>query len=99
MSDIFEDISKKWVDMNGKQKSYIATTLAGTRQQNVFFALMNDMSKGIENGSRAWELYTGAMQSAGTATEKFSIWQESISAAQANLKNSLESLYASLQPG
>ena len=99
MSDIFKDVSEKWADMDGKQKSYIATTLAGTRQQNVFFALMNDMSKGLENGSRAWELYEGAMESAGTAADKYSIWQESAEAAQERLKNSLEGLYASMKPG
>lgn len=99
MSDIFKDISEKWADMSDKQKSYIATTVAGTRQQNVFFALMNDMSKGIENGSRAWELYTGALNAAGTATEKYNIWEESVEAAQGRLKNSLEGLYSAMQPG
>ena len=44
MSDIFEAISKQWSDLDSKQRAYIATTLAGTRQQNVFYALMNDMS-------------------------------------------------------
>lgn len=98
MSDIFTDISGKWTDMTDKQKAYIATTLAGTRQQNVFFALMNDMSKGLEGGSRAWELYTGAMNAAGTATEKYAVWQESIAASQANFQASMENIYASLQP-
>lgn len=98
MSTIFTEISEKWETMNGKQKSYIATTLAGTRQQNVFFALMNDMSKGIEGGSRAWELYTGAMEAAGTATQKFTVWQESVQASQNNMKTALEQLYSSFQP-
>ena len=96
MSDIFTDISKQWGTMTDKQKSYIATTLAGTRQQNVFFALMNDMSKGIEGGSRAWELYTGALESAGTATEKFAVWQESVAASQENLQRAWEDLYSVL---
>jgi len=59
---------------------------------------MNDMSKGIEGGSRAWELYTGAMDAAGTASQKFTVWQESIAASQNNMKNSLEQLYSNLQP-
>ena len=99
MSDIFEAISKQWSDLDAKQRAYIATTLAGTRQQNVFYALMNDMSKGLEEGSRAWKLYEGAMESAGTAADKYSIWQESAEAAQERLKNSLEGLYASMKPG
>lgn len=96
MSDIYADIAEKWDELDGKQKSYIATTMAGTRQQNVFFALMNDMAKGVENGSRAWELYTGAMDAAGTASAKYAIWQESIAASQGRLQASLETLYASL---
>lgn len=98
MSDIYADIADKWGEMDAKQRGYIATTMAGTRQQNVFYALMNDMSKGLEGGSRAWELYAGAMNAAGTATEKYGVWQESIAASQANMKNSLEQLYSNLQP-
>lgn len=99
MSDIYADIADKWGELDDKQKSYIATTMAGTRQQNVFFALMNDMSKGLENGSRAWELYNGALDAAGSATEKYAIWEESIAAAQGSLQASLESLYATLANG
>lgn len=98
MSTIFTDIAGKWDTMTDKQKSYLSTTLAGTRQQNVFYALMNDMSKGLEGGSRAWQLYTGALEAAGTATEKFSVWQESVAASQSNFQASMENIYASLQP-
>lgn len=98
MSDIFSDISEKWSELDDKQQSYIATTMAGTRMQNVFFALMNDLSKGVEGGSRALELYTGAMNSAGTATKKYSVYQESVAAAQAELAASFEELYSALDP-
>lgn len=98
MSDIFSDISEKWSELDDKQQSYIATTMAGTRMQNVFFALMNDLSKGVEGGSRALELYAGAMNSAGTATEKYSVYQESVAAAQAELAASFEELYSALDP-
>lgn len=95
MDKIYTDIANQWENLDAKQRAYIATTMAGTRQQNVFYALMNDMSKGIENGSRAWKLYTGAMEAAGTATDKYAIYQESVEAAQANLQNSLDALYSS----
>lgn len=98
MSDIYSDIADKWGEMDAKQRGYIATTMAGTRQQNVFYALMNDLSKGIEGGSRAWELYTGAMTSAGTATQKYAVYQQSVEASQADMTNSLEQLYSNLQP-
>jgi hypothetical protein len=98
-SDIFSDIAEKWGELDSKQKSYIATTMAATRMQNVFFALMNDMSKGLEGGSRAFELYEGALKSAGVATEKFSVYQESVSASQASMQASLETMYSKLQVG
>lgn len=94
LSDIFNDVAAKWNGMTAAQQSYIATTMAGVRQQNYFLALINDMAKGIEGGSRAWELYAGALGAAGTATEKYSIWQESVAAAQGNMKEALEGLYS-----
>lgn len=99
MSDIYSEIASQWDKLDGKTKSYLATVMAGTRQQNVFFALMNDMSKGIEGGSRAWELYTGAMNAAGTASQKYAVYEESVTAAQDRMKASLEELYSVMQAG
>lgn len=96
MSDIFDDVAQKWDTLDAKQQSYISTTMAGTRQQNSFLALMNDMAKGVEGGSRAYELYAGALAAAGTASQKYAIWQESVTAAQNRLTASLQSLYALL---
>lgn len=96
MSDIFDDIAAQWDMLNAKQQSYIATTMAGTRQQNSFLALMNDMAKGVEGGSRAYELYAGAMNAAGTAAQKYTVWQESVTAAQNSLTAALQSFYALL---
>ena len=96
MSDIYSDIAEKWDMLDSKTKSYIATTMAGTRQQNYFLALMNDMSKGIEGGSRAYELYTGAMNAAGTASQKYAVWQESVEAAQNRLTAATQTFYSLL---
>lgn len=96
MSDIFDDIAAKWDTLDSKTRSYIATTMAGTRQQNYFIALMNDMALGIEGGSRVYELYAGAMNAAGTAAQKYAVWQESVTAAQNRLTAALESFYALL---
>lgn len=96
MSDIFDDIAEQWDALDSKTRSYIATTMAGARQQNHFIALMNDMSLGIEGGSRAYELYAGALNAAGTAAQKYSIWQESVTAAQNRLTAAMESFYALL---
>ena len=96
MYDIYTDIAEKWDTLDSKTQSYIATTMAGTRQQNYFLALMNDMSKGIEGGSRAYELYAGAMNAAGTASQKYAVWQESVEAAQNRLTAATQTFYSLL---
>lgn len=96
MAGVLDEIAAKWGSLDAAQKSYIATTMAGTKQQNVFLALMGDMSKGAENGSRMYELLAGAMESAGTVSEKYKIWMDSVAAAQGNLNVSLERLYTTV---
>ena len=94
MDVIFQEIGEKWGMLDGKTKSYIATTMAGVKQQNVFLALMNDLGKGIEGGSRAWELYKIAMESAGTAEEKYTVYRDSVAAAQERLNIAQEKFYS-----
>lgn len=93
---VFDDVAAQWDTMTDKQKAYVSTTMAGTRQANYFKTLMQDLSKGVEGGSRAWALYEGAMSSAGTAMEKYAIWEESVQAAQNRLTAELEEFYALL---
>ena len=96
MDTIFQEIGEKWGTLDGKTKSYIATTMAGVKQQNVFLALMNDLGKGIEGNSRAWELYQIAMDSAGIASEKYSIYLDSVAASQERLTLAQEDFYSAL---
>lgn len=96
MPVIFEEIARQWNTLDAKQRAYISTTMAGTRQQNYFLALMNDMAKGAEGGSRAFELYEGAMTAAGTAASKYAVWQESVTAAQNRLTAATQDFYALL---
>ena len=97
MSDIFMDIALKWENLDDKTRSYIATTMAGTRQKNYFLALMEDM-KNVKSTtgevSRAMELYEGAMNSAGAAAEKYAIYQESVTAAHDRMKASVDQLFS-----
>lgn len=97
MEDIMIDIAGKWDSLDDKTRSYIATTMAGVKQQNVFLALMNDMAKGIEGGSQAWKLYETAMNSAGTAEKKYATYTDSVTAAQERLNVAQENFYALLQ--
>lgn len=96
MEDIMIDIASKWDTLDDKTKSYIATTMAGVKQQNVFLALMNDMSKGAESGSRAFELHGKAMNSDGVAAEKYAVYLDSVTAAQERLTIAQENFYSSL---
>ena len=96
IADILSDIAYKWNDLTDKQQSYIATTMAGVQSQTMFNALMGDMANVVNGTSRAFELYEGAMNSAGTAAEKYGVWQESVAAAQGNMQASLEQLYSLL---
>lgn len=99
MNLIFDEIAAKWNDMDDKQRAYISTTLAGTRQQNRFITLMSDMALGLEGGSRAYTLYEQAMNSAGVAAQKYAIYQETVQAAQDRLTVSLQDLYDTLVNG
>lgn len=94
MNVIFDEIASKWTAMTDKQRSYIATTMAGTRQQNRFITLMNDMAKRTTGQSRAYNLYAEAIGAAGKATEKYAIWQESVAASQDRMTSAFEGLYA-----
>lgn len=99
LNDIFMDIAVQWSDLDDKTRSYIATTVAGTRQKNYFLTLMEDLKNvtgQTGEASRAMELYTGAMNSAGTATEKYTIYEQSVEAANARMQASFERLYSLL---
>ena len=86
IADILSDVAYKWNDLTDKQQSYIATTMAGVQSQTMFNALMGDMANVVNGTSRAFELYEGALNSAGTAAEKYGVWQESVAAAQGNMQ-------------
>jgi len=100
MDTIFQEIGAQWDTLDGKTKSYIATTMAGVKQQNVFLALMNDLGKEnaetTEHESRAWELYTKAINSAGTAEEKYAVYKDSVAASQERLNIAQEKFYSLL---
>ena len=96
MEDILVEIAAQWGELDGKTKSYIATTMAGVKQQNVFLALMNDMSKGVEGNSRAFELHELAVNSDGVATQKYGVYLDGVAASQENLTIAQERFYALL---
>lgn len=96
MGVVIDELAGKWNGLDSITKSYIATTIAGTKQQNVFLALMRDMSKGVEHGSRMYELYNGTLTASGTVAAKYETYLRSVTAAQEGMNVSLERLYASI---
>lgn len=99
MPAVLDEIASKWSGLDSVTKSYIATVMAGTKQQNIFLALMNDMAKGAENGSLVYSLYAGALESSGTVAEKYQVYLESVTAAQDGLTVSAQRLYTALMDG
>lgn len=94
IEDIFKDVASVWDTLDDKTQNYLATVMAGVRQQNVFRNLMADMSQITEGNSRVMQLYEGALDSAGTAAKKYSVYAESVTAAHDRMAASMEKLYS-----
>lgn len=87
--DVLSDIAKIWDDINSTDRSAIAEMLSGTRQQNVFYSMMQNWSDAeavVEQASNGY----GALQK---ANEKY---LDSIQGKAAQLKASWESFSTSL---
>ena len=70
-SEILDEVAAKWDTWNRNQKSQIATAIAGTNQANIFRATMNDYKEVLE-------ATTIAENANGSATERMSIYTESL---------------------
>ena len=84
--DVLDDVGKKWDGLDDQTRAYIATTLAGVRQQSRFLNLMEGYSKSVE-------LYEGALESAGTTLSKFNLYLESNQAIIDDFTASMEGLW------
>ena len=70
--DVLDEIAEKWNTLNDTERSYIASMISGSRNQDVFLATMSNYANVLE--------YTNvAANSAGTTLEKFSVIQDSLS--------------------
>ncbi len=83
---LMDQLGKKWDNLDSRTKAYLATTIAGTRQQSRFYALMDGYSE-------ATELYINALNSAGVATQKFGIYQESTQAKMDKFNSTLNTFW------
>lgn len=78
-SDILDEVASKWETWNRNEQSQIATAIAGTNQANIFRATMNDYKEVLE-------ATTIAENANGSATERMSIYTESLTAKINNFK-------------
>lgn len=85
MYDVISDVADNWQNYTNVEQAWIATSVAGTRQREIFLALM-------ENWDRSLELSAAAMNSEGMAMEKMDIYLQSIQAHINALKAAFENL-------
>lgn len=85
IGDVWDNLAAKWDTLNSTQQSAIAKAFGGTRQKERFLVLM-------ENYQNATAYMETAMNSAGTAQEKFDAYTDSIEAKTKSLQAAFESL-------
>jgi TP901 family phage tail tape measure protein len=78
--DIIGEVSKKWNTLSQAQQRYIATTVAGSRQQSRFIAM-------VSNNARLVELTDAAYNSNGASAEQYAKTQETVATALNRLTN------------
>ena len=92
LSEVLDELGGIWDTLNRNQKSYLATAIAGTRQQSRFYALMNDYE-------RTLELVAEGSNSAGKAQQQFGLYTDSLEAATNRLTNQWEKFFNSITRG
>lgn len=83
VGDIVDTLSTQWSTYNDVQKNALSTAIAGTRQRENFIVLM-------ENYSNALRYENVAMDSAGTASQKYQAYLNSVEAKQNELTATFE---------
>ena len=83
---ILEDLSGVWQDLDKNTQAYIATTAAGVRMQNRFYAIMNNFN--IVN-----RIHNELLDSSGTLTEGYATYLNSVEASSKRARVALENLW------
>ena len=86
--DVIAELAGKWDTIDNNTQRYIATVMAGNRQQSRFLAL-------VSNGERLAELSEKAANAEDAATLQVLKTMDSIEAKTQQLQTSLQSLYTS----
>jgi TP901 family phage tail tape measure protein len=89
MGDVLTELGYKFDGLSRNQQSYIATALAGTRQQSRLLAVM-------QNFDRTMELVDVSMESAGATLAQHAKYAGGMEAANARLQTSFQQVITSL---
>lgn len=89
MGDVLTELGYKFSSLDRNQQAYIATALAGTRQQSRLLAVM-------QNFDRTMELVNISTNSAGATLAQHAEYAGGMQAANARLTNSFEKLVIAL---
>lgn len=92
LDDVIDELGEKWDSLSRNSQAYIATIIAGNRQQSRFLALMNDYD-------RTMELVSSSVDSAGRSSEQFRNYNTGIEASLNKVQAELENLYVSFTKG
>lgn len=86
--DVLDDVGTRWKDFTQVEKNAISVAIAGTMQRERFIALMNNYSSALKYSEVA-------ANSAGSAMERYGVYQDSIEAKTNELTAAIESLSTS----
>jgi hypothetical protein len=89
MDQVLVELGHKFEDLSRNQQSYIATALAGTRQQSRLLAVM-------QNFDRTMELVDVSTESAGATLAQHAAYSKGMEAANARLTTSFQEVITSL---
>lgn len=92
LSEVLDELGGIWDTLTRSQKSYLATQIAGTRQQSRFYALMNDYG-------RTLELVSEGSNSAGKAQQQFELYSNSLEASTSRLTNQWQKFFNEITQG
>ena len=84
--EVLNDIGSRWKDFSQAEQNAISVAIAGTMQRNQFLVLMNNWTKALEYSE-------AAANSAGSALERYGVYQDSIEAKTNELTAAIESLF------
>jgi len=88
LGDIIGEVANKWDTYNDAQKSQIVTAIAGQRQSNYLYAL-------LQNYPTVLKAMATATDSAGTAMQRYDIYQQSVEAHVKTFKATWEETWSS----